>query len=381
MENNDSVCYINKISKISPIEGADKIELAQVNGWTSIVQKGIHKEGDLVLCIITDAIIPQDLADRWGVAQYLRKGNRVRTVKLKGVYSECVLIPQFDLFKSDAKSSNRAIINEGKDMMSFLGIFKYEEPVREVVLAGGKRVKQRDNPHFNKYYKFPNIKNVPNIFNENDLVIATRKIHGTNARYGIVKKAKISLLDRVKKFFGNKYAYYEYVYGSHNVIKGSDSNGFYSVDVWADIAKRYHIKEKLWSVFQSNHLTGGVEGIIIYGEIYGPGIQGEKYTYGEKEHSLALFDIEVNGSYVDRHTFEDYALRQLDLPITEVLYDGFYDESVIEGYVNNQYIKDTRIPHEGIVISHVSGDRHKIAKKINPQYLIYAEKEEVTDFH
>ena len=48
MENNNSVCYINKINKIENIEGADKIELITINGWTSVSQKGIHKEGDLV---------------------------------------------------------------------------------------------------------------------------------------------------------------------------------------------------------------------------------------------------------------------------------------------------------------------------------------------
>ena len=96
MENLNSVCFINKINKIQPIEGADKIELAQINGWTSIVQKNIHKEGDLILCITTDALIPEELANKWGVINYLRKGNRVRTIRLKSVYSECILIPLKD---------------------------------------------------------------------------------------------------------------------------------------------------------------------------------------------------------------------------------------------------------------------------------------------
>jgi len=63
MENLNSVCFINKISKIQPIEGADKIELAEINGWTSVVQKGIHKENDLILCLTTDAVIPETLSE------------------------------------------------------------------------------------------------------------------------------------------------------------------------------------------------------------------------------------------------------------------------------------------------------------------------------
>ena len=92
MENNNSVAFINRIKSILPITGADNIELALVEGWTAVVKKGDFQPNDLVLCVTTDAIIPNRLAEKWGVLNYLRKGNRVRTVKLKGVYSECLLI-------------------------------------------------------------------------------------------------------------------------------------------------------------------------------------------------------------------------------------------------------------------------------------------------
>jgi hypothetical protein len=44
-------------------------------------------------------------------------------------------------------------------------------------------------------------------------------------------------------------------------------------------------------------------------------------------------------------------------------------------------VKTTKVPHEGIVIKHVSGNRGKIAKVINPDYLIYGEKHNVGDSH
>ena len=40
----------------------------------------------------------------------------------------------------------------------------------------------------------------------------------------------------------------------------------------------------------------------------------------------------------------------------------------------NNFIEGTKTPHEGIVIKHVSGDRQKVAKCINPEYLIFEEK-------
>jgi hypothetical protein len=49
--------------------------------------------------------------------------------------------------------------------------------------------------------------------------------------------------------------------------------------------------------------------------------------------------------------------------------------------VFNNNIEGTKVPHEGIVIKHVSGDRRKVAKVINPDYLIYGEKHDVGDSH
>jgi hypothetical protein len=44
-------------------------------------------------------------------------------------------------------------------------------------------------------------------------------------------------------------------------------------------------------------------------------------------------------------------------------------------------IEGTKVPHEGVVIKSVDGDRQKVAKVINPDYLIYGEKHNVGDSH
>lgn len=373
MENLNSVCFINKISKIQPIEGADKIELATINGWTSVVQKGIHKENDLILCLTTDAVIPETLSEKWNVGTYLRKGNRVRTVKLKGVYSECILIPISQLDKNNYK--------EGMDLMDSLGIFKYEPPVKQMQLSNGKTIKYRGNPQFQIYYKFPNQKNTPNMFNENNDVVITRKVHGTNARYGIVKKSKLSFIDRVKKLFGNKWIGYEYVYGSHNVEKGSDSQGFYSTDVWSDIAKKYEVKEKLWNYVKTNFEPSyfGL-GLVIYGEIFGEGIQ-KNYDYGFKEHKLELFDIQLDGKYLPDNHFQVLNDEIGICDTVEYLYTGKWSKEIQDKFVFNNFVEGTKIPHEGVVVKDISGERQRISKVINPDYLTYGEKHGTTDSH
>lgn len=377
MENQNSVAYVGKIGSVSEIPGADNIELATVGGWNTITKKGEYQVGDKVVVATTDAVIPQDLSDLMGVTNYLRKGQRVRTVKLRGVYSECLLIP----FKYLAPKSLENRLNEGDDMMEILGITKFEPPVKTVQLSvGGRKVKYHQNPNFHVYYKFPNQKNVPDMFNEEDEVVITRKLHGTNARYGIVRKKKLSLWDRVKMLFGNHWVAFEYVYGSHNVEKGSDSQGFYATDVWKTVANNYDIRNKLWQhvkeTYEPNDLT---EGVVIYGEIYGAGIQ-KNYEYGLTDVKFAGFDVEVDGVY-QPYINETVHFDCLQLPQVELLYQGNWSKEEQDKFVFNNNIEGTKVPHEGIVVKSVTGDRRKVSKVINPDYLIYGEKNNVGDSH
>lgn len=379
MENFNSVCYVTRINEIKPIPGADNIEQAVVGGWNAIIQKGQYAEGGLVVVATTDAVIPQELSDRMNVTNYLRKGQRVRTVKLRGVYSECLIIP----FQYVSVLSSK-VFTEGHDCMEALGITKYEPPVKQVQLSSGKRIRYQSNPNFHVYYKFPNIKNVPGIFTEEDNVQITRKLHGTNARYGIVKKTKLSFWDKIKKFFrlADKWIHYEFVVGSHNVEKGSDSQGYYDTNVWYEVADKYKIKEKLWNYIKVLDSVGDDigNGIVIYGEIYGPGIQ-QNYDYGLKELEFAVFDITYNNKYDSVIHTEHITKNVLRLPHVPILYIGPWSQEVQNKYVFNNMIEGTKVPHEGIVIKHVSGERQKVAKVINPDYLIYGEKHNVGDSH
>jgi RNA ligase (TIGR02306 family) len=374
MENNNSVCFVAKINEVRAIEGADNIELVIAGGWNAITKKGEFKEGSLTIIATTDAVIPEKLSEKMGVANYLRKGTRVRTVKLRGVYSECLIIPVIYI-----KSSS---IVEGKDLMEELGITKYEPPVKQIQLASGRKIKWRDNQNFHIYYKFPNLKNVDGMFTEEDFVQITRKIHGTNARYGIVKKSKLTFWDKVKKFLriADEWIDYEYIYGSHNCEKGSDSQGFYSTDVWRTVAEKYLIKETLWSLVK--HLGADYigEGVILYGEIYGAGIQ-KNYTYGLEDIQFAGFDVKVNGEYFSTDMAQLLISVDLGLPHVEVLYEGHWNQEVQDKFTFNNFIEGTKTPHEGIVVKIFSGDRKKVAKVINPDYLIYGEKNDVGDSH
>jgi acetyl-CoA acetyltransferase len=187
-------------------------------------------------------------------------------------------------------------------------------------------------------------------------------------------------LDRVKKFFGNEWVGFEYVMGSHNVEKGSDSQGFYDTNVWESVAKEYNIREKLWEYVKTTYDPKNLEGgFIIYGEIYGAGIQ-KNYDYGLKDIKFAGFDVEVDGTYESyiRETAHFYCLG---LPQVELLYQGNWSKEEQDKYVFNNNIEGTKVPHEGIVVKSVTGDRKKVSKVINPDYLIASEKHNYGDSH
>jgi hypothetical protein len=69
-----------------------------------------------------------------------------------------------------------------------------------------------------------------------------------------------------------------------------------------------------------------------------------------------------------KYTFDKIEVRELT--ITD------FNEENIGGV-----LKTTKIPHEGVVIKSIDGDRRKVAKVINPDYLIYGEKHNVGDSH
>ena len=357
MENVNSVCFVEKINKIEPIEGADKIELITIGNYSCIVQKKTHVIGELIIIATTDAVIPEKIAKDLNIKNYLKNGDKVKTIKLKGIYSECVTIPISYIEKN-------ITLYQGKDMMSILGIYKYEPEIK----LSFKNEKNSINNNFKVYYKFPNIKNTKNIFNENDLVQVTRKIHGTNARFGIVKKEKISFWIKIKKLFrlNNILDYYEYIYGSHNV----QNNG----GVWEKISNKFLIKDRLIYFIKKNKIDIG-NGIILYGEIYGDGIQ-PKYNYGLKNDiNIIFFDIYLKDKYLsherNKMIYDNLSVFFIaPLPYTIPLYIGKYDENKINEFVKDSFIDKTNIPHEGVVIKDILGDRNKVVKVINPDYLV-----------
>lgn len=127
---------IAEITYIKSIEGADAIECAIVNGgWPVVIRKGEYKVGDVAIYLEIDSWIPHELAPFLSKGQEPReyndvKGERLRTVKLRGQLSQGLLLPL-----STWGPENRPwTVGEeefvaGTDLTQYLGIQKWEPPI------------------------------------------------------------------------------------------------------------------------------------------------------------------------------------------------------------------------------------------------------------
>ncbi len=133
MSEERKLATIRRISTIEPIENADAIEVATVDGWKVVVKKGEYKVGDLIIYFEIDSWIPHELAPFLTKSteprEYLGiKGERLRTVKLRGQISQGLILP---LSHPRVKELIGATFGElqGFDLTGILGIEKYEKPL------------------------------------------------------------------------------------------------------------------------------------------------------------------------------------------------------------------------------------------------------------
>jgi len=131
---------IRVIDKIESIDGADKIVCATVGGWKLVtaIDNGF-KEGDLVVYLEIDSWVPTELAPFLSKGKEPRefngvKGERLRTIKLRGQISQGLLLPLSVL----GEAHEVFTIGEGcdgADVTEQLNIQKWEKPMN-AQLAG-----------------------------------------------------------------------------------------------------------------------------------------------------------------------------------------------------------------------------------------------------
>lgn len=248
---------IAEITYIKPIEGADAIECAIVNsGWPVVVKKGEYQVGDVAIYLEIDSWVPHELAPFLSKGQEPReyngvKGERLRTVKLRGQISQGLLLPidQGSVF-ADA--------SVGENVSHILGVQKWEPPI-PAQLAGTMK---GNFPHF---------------------IPKTDQERCQNLRKDIFEIHKDEIYEVTTKLDGSSMTVYvkdgEIGVCSRNIdLKETEGNSFWKV------AREQNIVDALLEISKDKG-----EEYAIQGELIGEGIQGNPEKL--KGQRFYLFDI------------------------------------------------------------------------------------------
>ena len=250
---------IRKIADIRPIPDADAIEVAVVDGWKVVVKKGEYSVGDLAVYIEIDSWVPTELAPFLSKGSEPReynsvKGERLRTVKLRGQVSQGLLLKIEDDIKTRLLIAwqNLEIPGDADNVTDLFGIQKWE-PVLPAQLQGQVRglfptnlIPKTDQERIQNC--FPEIEAKGDVTYE-----VTLKLDGTSCT--------------IFRWEG------ELRVCSRNLeLKVNDENKDNTLVAMA---------------LKVGHCIPN--GVAVQGELMGPGIQGNRE--GFKEHHFFVFDI------------------------------------------------------------------------------------------
>jgi RNA ligase (TIGR02306 family) len=329
------------IQEIADHPNADRLERIRVKNWWCIAPIGQYKVGDKVVYLPPDSVIPEELAEQWGIAKYcapLARGpDGKRPPKLRIRASRFRGEPSFGCIQ-DLDDPSWPV---GHDVKEYYKVEKWEPPLKSHDGDAAPPV-----PAFHAYTDIENIGNFPGILQDNERVVVTEKIHGTNCRVGYVKQAD-----------EDGYPCWEWMAGSHGVRRkeydprGARSRYWFPFSADAEEDDEDNLKCLIEHIISREHAENAV---IVFGEIFGEGVQD--MHYGQSGIAFRVFDISVDGKYLDYDLMLAY-LGLYSISAVPVLYEGPFSMSKMDELVDGpttvcdpKSIKQPFKGREGIVI-------------------------------
>lgn len=309
---------VRKISAIEPIIGADAIECATIDGWKVVVKKGEFKINDNAVYIEIDAWVPNALAPFLSKGKEPRefngvKGEKLRTIKLRGQISQGLLLPCTSWIDNHCEV--------GDNLTEYLGIQKYEPPIT-AQLAG---LIKGNFPVFLKKTDQERIQNLSQELKDWAQSEATWE-----AKWEITEKLDGSSMTC---YLNNG----EFGVCSRNLdLKRDENNSFW------ECAIKNNIESKMRAI-------GG--NFAIQGELIGQGIQ--KNPYGLSSRDFYLFDVFNIDSFSyllpdERYEFHG-RMELLHCPVLDISASLFGKEmaGLIESADGDSFLK--KVAREGLV--------------------------------
>jgi RNA ligase (TIGR02306 family) len=334
---------VKKITNITPIEGADKIELATIDAWKVVVAKDVnHKVDDMVIYCEIDSFLP--VKEEF---EFLRKssykkmsdgteGFRLKTIKLRGQVSQGLILPMSVVEYTNVQ------FKVGMDVTNLLGVTKYEPPI-PAELAGKVKGMFPSFLHKTDEERVQNLASEYESYKEKNKedvkFYVTEKLDGSSATF-YIKDGVFGVCSRNLE------------------LLETEGNSFWRV------ARELKLEELLVSLGKN---------ICLQGELIGEGVQGNPYKV--KGQTVRFF----NGFNIDTQEnipFLEFVelTQKMNLTTVPILdYDFTLPETVenMLEYADKKSELNSNLDREGIVVR--SYDRTISFKVISNKFLLKSE--------
>lgn len=376
------LAYVVKIDEIRPIEGADRVEVAIVNGWHIMVRKDQFKPGDLAVYFEIDSKVPAEEPFMFLEPKHFK----IKTQKyFKGTVISQGLLMGFEDFgwEKDAyklgdfltqklkvtyaveedNARKASSVDKYKKMAQRHGKLFSHQPFRWLMRrTWGKKIlflffgktsdKKTGWPAWVAKTDEERVENMPWIFDNKSPFVATEKIDGTSTTFTMKRG----------KFGKNDF----YVCSRNVVFDKPDKNCFYDTNVYIEMAEKYDIEKILESILTDDPT---LDWVTLQGETYGAGIQ--KRDYGLKEHRFAGFNFITSKEGRWDSVRAAKFMTQYNIPWVPILDENYILPDTIEELRAFSHSEGSRIDgviKEGIVFR--SQDGSMSFKCVDPEFLM-----------
>lgn len=374
---------VRNIEKVWNHPNADRLDLAQVSDSTFqfVVGRDEYKIGDRVLYFPVDSVLPEPLIATLGLTGRLsgKEKNRIKTVKLRGEISQGIVARPEVVFGADPHAVldpaavmtkeecfERLLQLDPEHLTMRLGITKYEAPM--ISSKAGNLVRMPDGI---EVYDIEGADNYPRIIEKlmHMPVSITEKLEGMNFW--------ISMAPCISKHpeYTEAVSWYEMgeisVGQRHHEIKPIEG---VQHDFWKVVEKQGLDRLIRYLACEKKYIG---KRVTLRGEFVGPGVQ--KNIYKLKEHQVYIFDVLVDGKYLNPQEMKDEfekwgnVLTPPALCFNMILEDWLAGRSVRDAS-NGQSLLDPTVLREGIVIKPMVEDvadafGRLFIKQRSPEYL------------
>lgn len=324
-----------------------------------------YKEGDKAVYFPADTVLSDELAKEFEVDHLLKSGNRVGRARLRGEpsFGLCVELPEGVDWEV------------GQNVAEHYDVEKWRPDPDKATAPDAAPYDSDVDPHFVKYTDIQDGLLLFDAFEEGEEVVATEKIHGRNVRIGFVSTG-----DGKRAF----------CLGSRTYRK-KDPHWEDLKHHWRDLSPYEGIL--YWSVLPDTNVVrlldnlskdDGGKTVIVFGEIYGQGVQSLHYGCNKKK-GFRAFDIYVDGDYLDYDAFVEQC-DQAGVEAAPALYRGPFDLAKIQEISSGRStLPGANNIREGVVVRTVKERRDPalgrvVLKFISPEYdLSKHKKKDTTD--